>query len=253
MQGQSESLTNTDAVDNAYEYRFIENCLYSLRNPVGENIRYDRTAGTPICLDTDLSKWLSAHVTGSSCYGNTNLVPEFCRSYIECTGTKVLAVHIAKGSTEIAEWLPGSDGYGIITEKASAAIRKAEEEYHVNHIFFVWLQGESDAIFAHTKSYYKDKLILLSRQLKIDIGIDKFCIIRVGHFTNDERDLEIMSAQDEVCEENADFIMLTRRAAELCGMPEYMHPYIAGHYSARGLELLGAEAGKQLGLFACSI
>ena len=57
---------------------------------------------------------------------------------------------------------------------------------------------------------------------------------------------EIISAQDEICKENSDFIMLTDIATELNKMPEFMHPQIGGHYSAKGLEKLGSEGAKTL-------
>ena len=71
----------------------------------------------------------------------------------------------------------------------------------------------------------------------------------MGCFTNDERDLEIISAQNEVCIENADFLMLTEIVTELNSRKEYMNPFVSVHYSANGLEKLGMEAGKNLGAF----
>lgn len=82
-----------------------------------------------------------------------------------------------------------------------------------------------------------------------DIGINKFCIIRVGRFTNDKRDLEIISAQDELCAENNCFLMLTDIAANLNTQKEYMNPFVNGHYSEKGLEKSEIEAGKSLALF----
>lgn len=251
MQGQSETLTSAEVIENAYEYKFLEDRIMPLKNPVGEDIDYDHNAGYNFTPETNQADWLRDNVTGSSCYGNTNLVPEFCRAYTALAEKKVLAVHIAKGSTEIADWLPGSQGYDIILKKASAAVKKVRESGESgNRIFFVWLQGESDAIFGKSKAYYKQKINDLYAVLKTDIGIEKFGIIRVGRFTNDERDLEIISAQDEVCQENEDFLMLTQDAVWLNEQSEYMNPYVGGHYSARGLEKLGSKAGTYLGAYA---
>jgi hypothetical protein len=161
-----------------------------------------------------------------------------------------MAVHVAKGSTTIAQWIPGTPGYEIIVDKARAAIKKASESYSVGRIFFVWLQGESDAIEGNSKEYYKEKLICLNDGLVRDLSIEKFGIIRVGRFTNDDRDLEIIGAQDEICSENDAFLMLTRIATRLNSDPKYMNPHVLGHYSAKGLEALGREAGKALGEYA---
>ena len=46
----------------------------------------------------------------------------------------------------------------MIIRKASAAISKAKEKFAVNKVFFVWIQGESDAIAGNSKEDYKEKL-----------------------------------------------------------------------------------------------
>lgn len=247
MQGQSEVLTDAVPVIGAYEYKWLSDQLVPLCNPVGENITYDKTAGEAVTKETNVHAWLEEHVTGAACYGNTNLVPKFCENYRKAAGGEILAVHIAKGSTEIKEWLPGTLGYEMIVEKAAAAVRKAKENHRVDHIYFVWLQGESDAIAGNDKGYYKEKIQLLNHSLKKALGIENFAIIRVGRFTNDDRDMEIIHAQDEVCRENQDFMMLTEIATELNVQAEYMNPFVAGHYSAKGLEKLGEVAGAVLG------
>ena len=246
MQGQSEALTGTEIIPNAFEYRYLDNQIIPLKNPVGEDIAFDKTQGYRYEQGVDQNEWLNTHIAGSACYGHTNMVPEFCRVYTEITGNKVLAVHVAKGSTVIADWLSNSAGYQIIAQKAGAAIANVKSRETVKSIFFVWLQGESDAMSGNSKAYYKEKIIELCQALKRDIGIKKFGIIRVGRFTNDERDLEIISAQDEICHENEDFLMLTDIATQLNEQSEYMNPCVRGHYSAKGLEKLGAEAGKTL-------
>lgn len=248
MQGQSEMLITSQPIKGACEYKWLTDTLVPLCDPVGENIRYNKTAG--ITADgKDIPKWLSEHVLGSACCGHSTLVPKFCESYIIKTGTPVAAIHAAKGSTCIKDWLPGTVGFDILVEKAAAGIAKVKQSDGVGRIFFIWLQGESDAIDGNTKAYYKEKLGTLNDALKEKIGIDKFCIIRIGRFTNDERDVEIISAQDEICSENDGFLMLTQIATELNGHPEFMNPQVKGHYSAKGHEALGAAAGKALGQY----
>ena len=242
MQGQSECLSENDIVNNAYEYKWLTDELFPLQNPVGENITYSMGRGETVTTETHASSWLKEHALGAACYGNTNLVPSFCRTYTEITQRSVLAVHAAKGSTTISEWLPGSPIYHILTQKARGAIQKVSPE----RIFFVWLQGESDAIAGVMKDDYKAALHVLCDALKADLGIDLFGIIRVGRFTNDDRDLEIISAQDEICREDQDFAMLTDIATKLNKQTEYMNPHVNGHYSAKGLELLGSTAAKSL-------
>ncbi len=253
MQGQCERLTSTDVVSNAFEYRFLEDEIIPLRNPVGEVIKNDYTKGKGRQPGESIPLWIAEHLTGASSQGFTNMVPEFCRVYTEKTGKKVLAVHIAKGSTQISEWTPGSRGYDILFKKATAALKKIKAQENIERILFVWLQGESDAVEGNSKDYYKQKIVELNNALKKDVGIEKFGVIRVGRFTKDERDFEIISAQDEICAENDDFVMLTDIAIKLNEQPEYMNPNVKGHYSALGLEKLGREAGAALAEFRLSL
>ena len=242
MQGQSEFLSENETVPNAFEYKWLTDELVPLQNPVGENVTYSLECGVYFMQTTNIHEWLANHVTGAACYGHTNLVPSFCRTYTALTGREVLAVHIAKGSTQIAQWLPGTPGYDVLRQKSRAAIQKV----HPERIFFVWLQGESDACAGKTKEYYKNALQTLCSALKQDIGIDLFGIIRVGRFADGDRDLEILSAQDEICCESDGFAMLTDIAAGLCTQSEYMNPEVWGHFSAKGLELLGQKAAEGL-------
>ena len=242
MQGQSERLSENAVVDNAYEYKWLTDELVPLKNPVGENITCNKSHGYEVTTETKIPAWLDDHVTGSACFGHTNLVPEFCRTYTQNTAREVVAVHVAKGSTTISQWLPKTKGYEVLCEKCHDAIKKVKPE----RIFFVWLQGESDAIFGTKKEEYKQLLCVLKDALKSDVGIDKFGIIRVGRFTGDERDDEIICAQDEICCDDYDFLMLTDIATKLNEQKEYMNEQYSGHYNAKGLELLGKEASKTL-------
>lgn len=255
MQGQTECLSETEVVEGAYEYKWLTDEVIPLSNPVGENVRFD---GMRDCITAQqlskkpLVEVLETYVLLASWCENTNLVPSFCRAYlsrIKGEDKKVLAVHTAKGSTRIDEWLPGTKGYRALLEKSMAAIEKIKENYEIAHIFFIWLQGESDAIAGVRKQEYKEKLGLLNEALRTDLCIQKFGIIRVGRFTNDDRDWEIINAQNEMCEEQTEFLMLTDIATQLNRKSEYMNPTVAGHYSARGLEVLGTEAGKALGIY----
>lgn len=248
MQGQTERLSEYETVENAFEYKFSGNTLVPLKNPVGEDIAPDHTEG--YAYRNGMTGWHSDNITGSSCYGFTNMVPSFCRAYIKETKNPVIAVHIAKGSTVIAQWMPGTPGYRILQDKTLAAIEKAKTEYEIGHIYFAWLQGESDAIYRSSKAYYKEAIEILKNALKKDLSIEKFGIIRVGRFTCDERDDEIINAQEEVCAEDNDFVMLTRLTAELEKNPDFMNPEARGHYNAKGQEKLGEDAGTTLGKLA---
>ena len=246
MQGQSETLSEQEIVARTWEYRFLTDTLVPLQNPVGENIRSDGSEGTPSTQTTDLSEWLRENTLGAAWCSCTNMVPSFCRAYNKKTGKQIVAVHAAKGSTRVGDWLPGTDGYRMLRNKSLAAIAKTDAVYGVDHVFVVWLQGESDAMAGCSKEEYMIRLKQLKEALKQEIGMTRFCVIRVGRFTNDERDLAVMDAQSELCREDADFVMLTEQAAFLCEDPRNMNPFVGGHFSASGLEQLGGIAGAAL-------
>ena len=242
MQGQCECLSECAAVPHAWEYRWLTDSLVPLRNPVGENITHQNEEGYPFLKGGNLAEWLDLHVAGSAAYGHTNLVPACCRAYTRSTGREVAAAHIAKGSTRISYWLPDEAGHSILMNKGSAAIAKVKPE----HIWFVWLQGESDALARVSKEEYTEALEQLWASLKNGLGVEKFGMIRVGRFANDERDDAVLDAQTEICRNHPDFVMLTDLATTLNGDPRYMNPEVRGHFSAEGLEVLGTAAGEAL-------
>lgn len=109
------------------------------------------------------------------------------------------------------------------------------------------MQGESDACASVSQKEYEEQIIALKNSLKEDVGIERFGIIRVGHFSETPSDEDIINAQEAVCLNDNDFIMLTRITSELEKTQKYMNPFVRGHYGAKGLELIGELAGTKLG------
>ena len=246
MQGQTEQLLDADPVQGALEYRFLSNTFVPLRDPVGENITCDGTAGETFCEGSDAAAWLARHALGGACYGHSTMVPAFCRTYAEKTGRTVLAVHAAKGSTQAFQWLPGTDGYAVLLKKAKAALSLAQEQYTVQRVLLVWLQGESDAIYETEKETYMAQLRQLNNALRQQLGLHCFGIIRVGGFTGAPQDAVIQDAQETLCSGDTGFAMLTRLTAELEQDPAMMNPHVYGHFGAAGLARLGAAAAQTL-------
>ncbi len=243
MQGQAEKLTDcNEVIENAFEYRFVNNELKPLQNPVGENLADD---GSEVEVPS-----LQACALLAAWRGNTCLIPCFCRAYVEQRGVKTIAVHVAKGSTTIAEWMPKQRSYEMMLKKSKKAIEKVSESFEIGKRYVVWLQGESDAKYSTSEQTYKNALQALESSLKEELGIDRFTIIKVGRFAEDERDIAIAQAQESICEENENFVMLTRITNELLDDERYVNPNVHGHYSSEGLELLGKTAGENLGRFA---
>ena len=214
---------------------------------MGENIRSDGSEGyPPFTDDIPLQQWLSDHALGEACYKNASLAPAACAAVHAATGREVLAIHAAKGSTEIHQWLPGTDGYAVLLRKVQAGIRKAAETYTVRSVSLLWLQGESDAVFRCPRETYAARLIALGETMQRDFGLEHFGVIRVGHFCRTEWDECIIAAQEDVCAAHPLFNMLTRLTSEVENRPEDMNPNVGGHFGAAGLEKLGRAAGEAL-------
>ena len=240
MQGETEGLPSHNiAIENALEYRFLSDEFIPLKHPVGENINGDMLLGAKNDCGT--------------------LVPDFCDEYIKNTGKNVIAVHTARCGTKIHEWLKGTPRYDSLVAKINAAYKKVKENYNIGKIYFIWLQGESDAIKGTSKESYENMIIEFKNAIKSDLYIDKFCIIEVGYFCRTVswldfskteegkiRDEKIMSAQQSVSENDNDFIMLTDICKSLSLDSDYINPYVEGHYNNKGMALIGAAAGKEL-------
>ncbi len=245
MEGESERFPDDNSpVEGALEYRYLEDRLVPLKHPAGENISNNGKVFIPRHRDgwgtTQSCALLSAWRK------RTNPVPYFCKSYIKASGRNVIAVHAAKGATTIDYWQRGALGYEMLCKKAKKAIEMTNPE----HIYFVWLQGESDAIAKKSKNEYKKQMISLFESLREDLGVEKFGNILVGRFTMENSDFEIINAQKEVCKEHDGFIMLTEITEEIIYIDKYMNPEAFGHYSVDGQELIGLLSGKKLGDFA---
>ncbi len=239
MQGQTEGLplSNTP-VNGAWQFLYLTNELQPLKHPVGENIQIG-----------EQSLLLGAHNGGGS------LMPAFCREYTRASGREVIAVHAAKGATTIAQWQPETLRYQALVKKVLAAKKTATERQKVDKIYFVWLQGESDAIAGTSEKEYYNHFISLKNALKRDLEIDCFGLIKVGYFASQatwydvgtmqeriEKDEIIMRAQERIVEENQDCIMLTRICEKISQENKYINPFESGHYNNIAQEKIGKEA-----------
>lgn len=231
MQGQTEKKPNDHPNIHAKEYCFLSNTTRELCNPVGEDIG---------------NELLASHL------GHGSLVPYFVNHYIKTMKNKrnVLAVHVAKGDTRIEQWQKnteeGQKRYQKLVEKVQAAKQFLDEK---GHILFVWLQGESDALAKTSKIEYMTKLQQLKNNLKQDIGIEKFMVIEVGYFASivknlKENDEIIQDAQQTICREDSDFLLLTDITKKLSMNSHYLNPDAEGHFNNKAMKIIGKKAGK---------
>ncbi|MBQ8578225.1 MAG: hypothetical protein IJ449_09740 [Clostridia bacterium] len=236
MEGQTEGCpADREPVEGAIEYKFLQEKYTTLQHPAGEDI---------------------VPYFGGACFGGGCMLPDFCRAYHKVRKTTVAAVHIALGATNIGQWMPDTEQYGMVLKKVRAAIAAAPEP--IEHIYFVWLQGESDALLKRPEDEYYSMLVAFKNALKADLGIEKFGIIRVGYFAECydnpvEDDEAIIRAQERACKEDDDFLMLSRLTALLSRDQDYINPFERGHYNNRAFELIGTDAGGTLARYAQGI
>ncbi len=239
MEGQTECLPDpNETVDNAWEYCLLTDGLRPVRHPVGEDLE---------------------PLLGPASYGFGSLAPDCCRVYTKATGRTVVMIHAAQGATTVAQWQKGTPRYDKAVEKLNAGIQKAAALGTVKNIYYLWLQGESDAIERTTGEDYAALLAAYKDDLKRDVGIHRFGIIKVGYFcgtvrwltdrTREEglRDDEVIQqAQEALVARDNDFVMLTREAVPMSLDAQFINPQADGHFNNRGLARLGTLAGEAL-------
>lgn len=241
MEGQTEGCPDDRTpVAGAIEYKYLQKQYTTLQHPAGEDI---------------------PPYFGGACDGGGSMLPDFCRAYARVRNTNaaeattVAAVHAALGATHIGQWMPETEQYRMLLEKCRAAIEAAPEP--IAHLYFVWLQGESDALMKRSEEEYLSMLTAFKNALKADLHIEKFGMIRVGYFAEacglpTEDDEAIIRAQERACREDADFLMLTRLTAMLSRDQDYINPYERGHYNNRAFALIGCDAGSTLARYTLS-
>lgn len=249
MNGQTDEYRERPAIQNAFEYHLLTDSLQPLKDACGENLRFDYTQGMPFDRN-DGNGWRAAHVLGQAI--GSSLLPAFCKSYIERTKHTVVAVHAAKGAAAIADFAKGTPLYEAIIKKARGALNRTKAETGVDHVYMIWLQGESDALLNTGKAEYLRQLKDFVDACKRELGIEQFGVIKVGRYTNDERDDVIMRAQEAACTEEAGCLMLTRVAPELTACVACMNPIAPGHFSALGLDIIGEIAGNAMANYTVS-
>lgn len=233
MQGQTEGDPLDAAVKRAWEYKLLSDTLVPLKNPVGEDVE---------------ELLLASHL------GHGSLIPYFVDAYVKESGREVLAVHTAKGATVAADWQKetevGRARYAKMLEKISGAKKKVQ---NIGKTYFIWLQGESDAL-AHTdEKTYTGYLMKLKNDLKKDVGIDKFMVIEVGYFASnfggEYWDQVIQNAQERLCVKDEDFLLLTDVTKTLSRDQNYINPNAVGHYNNAAMKIIGEQAGTVAGAY----
>lgn len=239
MQGSTGERCDFAPRENVYEYRYLTDELVSLVSPVGET--------------------LNDNVLAAAALGNGSLIPFFCQAYEEKRKCKTVAIHVAKGATNIDEWQSGTERFALAVAKIKAGLNRVDATEKTDKVAVIWLQGESDALRFLPRNEYRDKLIALKNDLKAQFRFDRFGVIKTGYFAAyadwgegsfEEKKLadeQIMAAQEDAAEADPDFAVLTDVTKELSVDARYLNPEESGpHYNNAGMQIIGNAAGSAL-------
>lgn len=224
-------------------------------------------------------------INGSSAYG---YIPAFINAYHSITGRKVCACFKSNGGTSIHYWFPFElDAEGNETSKSStyypqmiAAINASKTHlvthgYELGEILMVWCQGENDAAYLGNDTvdsyctqygttcktdeqkiaYYKKGLSRIAEKMKEDVGLTTIFNIRIGHSGSKKmRNQVIIEAQNQLCSENPDCVMVSTIMA---GAKDFIEEdgtkrdlmIDASHYLPEGYLRAGMEAGINAGIY----
>ena len=205
--------------NTVFDYNYENNKLIELNEntqKIGELLKYD--SGSKKLIKAE---WNDYSIQKS--YG-TNIVPQFCKTYYQKTGHKVVCVLAGNGGEQIANFLPSTDEdygektkqnkqmiYEAMVEKYKAAIKHLESNgYTVKNKMWVSFQGEADANRGTEIGKYKDRFLKVHNGLKKDLNITKGVIIETSTLLEKENYnsvININNAQIQLAAENNDIIL----------------------------------------------
>ena len=210
------NFTKVKPKDNtAYEYKYTTDSLVEITEKtekLGQKLLYNSSSKK---LETTDSKY-----SIQKSYG-TNMIPQFCKTYYEKTGRKVVAVFAANGGETIQNFLPSTDEeygdtnnqmiYEAMVEKYKAAINYMKENgLKVKNKMWVCFQGEANVGKGTSTSEYKRLFLKVHNYMKNDIGISKGAIVESSYKIGTEKYSNVKKigkAQEELAYENEDIII----------------------------------------------
>lgn len=194
MAGRGEaSLSPRIAEGSAFEFRAISDPtrLYPLVEPFGFSENY------PQGIDEPEMK------TGG-------LAASFAKIYTERTGRKLVGISASKGGSSIADWQKGEPYYTDLVHRLDLAKEWLfKHDYLIDHVYMLWLQGETDGDQKMSGELYRRLTERLFNCLKAD-GIEHIFMIRIGDVNGDPGAYrEIQQAQELMAFERTDVTLVS--------------------------------------------
>lgn len=209
---------------HGYEFRAISDPtrLYDLVEPFGVNERNPESGVDDRAM------------TGS-------MVSALCEAYFSLTNIPIVAVSCSMGGTDTAFWHPDKPPI----KDAKVRLRTAEQfltenGYVVRHRYMVWCQGEQDGFNGLCGEEYITRLNAMISRMKT-AGIEKCFIVQIGHQRDNDSFDQIIAAQEKLCRENPDALMVS---VEFAGMRDLMKD--TSHFTQLAYNITGTDAGLNM-------
>ncbi len=176
---------------------------------------------------------------------NGSLVSSFVNKYHELTNRQVIAVSIAKGESTVGMWLSNAMKDDLKDRYDKTLSYLKDNGYEAEHIYVIWLQGESDGLEKKSADTYRTQLNDLMRPL-FESGLEKVFIITPGRMIDfNEIFVDIIKAQEELSTESEYYALAT---TVLTGVsPEYMKDQY--HYNQHVLNMTGQLAAQSVAYY----
>jgi hypothetical protein len=180
-----------------------------------------------------------------------SLVTAFVNAYYKETKERVVAVSASRGSAQISSF----NNYlveDVIERLENAKQTMMEQQVNIRHIYMVWFQGETDAYLETPKEQYIGGMQKLLNTLQ-PYGVERCFVIQIGNVMMEGKKVDtrgMHEIQETLCETDENFVLVSTLPKEL-SEPPYMEDGI--HFTQKGLNAIGEDAGKQAGSYVKSV
>ena len=180
-----------------------------------------------------------------------SLVTAFVNAYYKETKERVVAVSASRGSAQISSF----NNYlveDVIERLENAKQTMMEQQVNIRHIYMVWFQGETDAYLETPKEQYIGGMQKLLNTLQ-PYGVERCFVIQIGNVMMEGEKVDtrgMHEIQETLCETDENFVLVSTLPKEL-SEPPYMEDGI--HFTQKGLNAIGEDAGKQAGSYVKSV
>ena len=224
-----DQVKTVQQLGTAYIYKYSTNSFEEITTSIseageqhiGESLfrEYDSNGKLKITTEYKEVYHDGVYTGASECSQGLNIIPQFCQTYYNNTGHKVIAVMNAVGGVPIDAFVPENytDSsvsrtyklYEPMVEQWNSAINLLKEKnLTIGNKSYVVFQGENTA----SKSDYKNKMKIIDESLRNNLGIAKGVLIETSHRPGEanmmSRIEEVHQAKKElVAESNGQIIM----------------------------------------------